>query len=202
MSDGAAFVRAGGWYLALQRQVAGVVVKATRPNNVVAYNNTPQVWGAAGDARLQLQVPALPADAEASGFAFCLFLAVNSRGSADATLGPVNVALCRGGFTTVLGDQAAFALNDADIANLQTGGSAALFNLTFSTGLAPTTLVPTAGVAGRRALVNLPSLNTGDVFAPGSTVGVYLWLVQAYVPVALEFISLRPTWLYFAKAHT
>jgi len=192
-------VPAESYYLALNKRVLGTPVTVTRPNNVNAYAQG-KVWGTAADGRFALAVPALPADAQGDGFSSVVVLWVNSRGPADAAFPNTATYVCPGGFTTVLGDQAAFALNDADIGNLMTASnspSAASFSI--NTGTGASMLNAGAAGAGRRGALMTFTPVVGNNIPPGSVLGLYAVLQAAYTPIGLETLTAVPYYVYPAK---
>jgi len=194
-----ALVAATSYYLPVTRTVVGTPVTVQRPNNVNAYA-AGQVFGTAADGRFTLVSPALPTNAQLAGFSTLTCLAVESRAPADPSLPTVWGYLCLGGFTTVLGDQVAMALNDADIDNLVTqAGQVFAFSLAINTGTGSQTLNASAGVNGRRGLVLAFAAPNGIVFPPLTKIGVYFVVSAAYTPAALETLTLIPWWSYAAK---
>lgn len=193
------FVPQASYYLAVNKTVLGTPVTLTRPNNVNAYVQG-QVYGPAADARALLLVPLLPADAQVAGFTTVTFLMAQTRGPADPALNGTRITLASVPYTTVLGDQAALALNDTDIDNLLTtiaSPVAQIFNL--NTGLGSTMLNASAGVAGRRAVVVQYTPPAGIILVPGSALGLYLVIDGPYVPAALESFTVYTVWTYPAK---
>jgi len=201
MTAGLSVVGEEFYYLAATKAVKGASVTATRPANAVAYA-AGQVYGAAGDARLQLVVPALPGDAQSLVFTAVQLLAIQSREPAAAALNNLQLSVRQGAFTTVLGDQAAFALNDADIAAIVTTSAtgANLVAASFNTGTTGGTLNAGAGIAGRRATAVQLAAAANLQFLPGAVLGLYLFVVNAWAPIANEFVRIRPYWVYPAKA--
>lgn len=175
----------------------GTPVIVTRPNNVVAYAAN-QIWGDAVDARIPLVVPAAPADA-AIAFNGVSFQIVNTRNKTDAAFTVMPIPFM-GTPVTVLGDQAAVAIADADIP--------LIFPIVNNSGWpswpasnvanTPGQLNNGAGVLGRRVLNfgGFSSINSAVFYAPGATVTIYFVITAAYVPVALEQILLVPYWQY------
>lgn len=200
MSGPFQLVQGESYYLAVTQAVRGVPVTTTRPNNAVVYA-AGQVYGPAADARIQLAVPALPADAQSDGFSAVLIFAVQSREPGAVTSPNFFYVIRNGAFTTVLGDQAPFALNDADIAALYTTNNIPTVGFgTFPTGSAAAMLNAGAGILGRRSFFFNPTLPSGRTFVPGSVVGLYVWVNGAYAPLANEFLRFRTRWTYAARA--
>lgn len=186
----------------ITRNIPAATVTVTRPNNVVAYA-AGQVWGPAADARIQLALPAAPADAVPNGLGFIqlgLWI-VMTRNNADVinNFDPWLFAAA----PTLLGDQATMNLVDADIQNIVW--------LTAPNNLETSSSVVTAvglnfgaGIAGRRYISSnnvsgfVGTFGTGIPF--GSTVWCYLRLKGAYNPVALEQLFITPIVGYTANA--
>jgi len=167
------------------------LVTLTRPNNAIAYG-AGQVWGAAADARVSVVVPARPSDATTS---FCTLGAWQGwwgRNAADALSGLAVYAFTAA--PTVLGDQAALAFTDADLAVLLVNNAGNASIATFSAGAAA--LNTGAAGAGKRIASMSPTTLAGVAW--GATVWFYL-VSGAYNPVANEQIAFTPTVQYTSR---
>lgn len=184
--------------IAFTKEIAGAPITITRPNNITAYA-AGQVYGPAVDARISFVAPALPVDAFVTGFNLIRIFGVQQRTPADPAL-----TLTLQGFAglpaTVIGDQAAFNLSDADIATF--GGTSA-GQFTWATGVGGTgALNQSANPNGRRfAFSSLSTLGPGFpfLFPPGATCGAYLITQAAYTPLASEVVVLTPMWAYNSR---
>jgi hypothetical protein len=193
-------IAGGNFYAALTKGVQGPPIVVTRPNNVTAYVSG-GVYGPGADARLQIPVPALPADAQAPGFWQIRFSVVQSRAPTDPAV-TLEFCMAAAPFVTVLGDQALLALTDAEIAQLlwlQTQGSFVAAGVTAVVGV--WTLNHGAGILGRRGIATAAGLPTGGFLTPGSMLGLYVWVLAAYVPAALESLTITPFFGYPAKVY-
>jgi hypothetical protein len=196
----------GDFFTTTTRRIALPKITLVRPNNVTAYV-AGGVLGDAADARLSFTLPAVaPPDAAVPapncfGGLGVHFLFVNHRDPAAVALPAISGLLCAGPFTTVLGDQAPMALNDADIDALYVGGAVPAFTIAgMATGvLNLTTLAIGAGAAGRRGNLAAFQPSTGTLWALGQTLGLYLWMQAAYVPIAQEVFDLYPWITYLAR---
>lgn len=161
-----------------------------RPNNVTAYA-AGGVWGTAADGRLLFPaLPALPADAAYTSFDSLQFLLTETRPGADVTLPAISIFLNAGAFATVLADQVQIALSDAEIATLIRSTNGAFSFAGFPTGAGQNWAHNnSAGLAGRRAATQSLTPIQRDILQPGLQVGMYIVVGAAYVPIALESLT-------------
>lgn len=201
---------AGPWAVSRVTPLAPVTI--TRPANVTAYA-AGQVFGngPGGDGRVSWVVPAFPTaivngltlnaqvfgPAATTGYAGVFLSIVNNRPAADPTLG-LNVIAFLGTPATVMHDQDALALSDADIALTYRGTGVSIgIPVTFTTGAGNNSLLnSSAAPNGRRgAQLGFGGLQLG--FIPvGMTLTLYLWTTAAYVPISGETLTITPflTW--------
>lgn len=204
MSAGPAFL-GRSFYATLNRRVpfgGNPPLVLTRPNNVVAYT-AGQVYGPAGDARLTFTSPALPADARDANFDLLAFTLIQGVGPATPSV-TFNLVVARAPFTSVAGDQTVLSLNDADIANLilpNAGSSPGILVAgAFTTGFGNFVVNASAGLAGRRMYST--SASVPNLLPPLTTYGLYVWVNAAYVPLALETLTIIPYFTYSQKLTT
>lgn len=176
-------------------------LRVTRPNNTNAYA-AGQVYGEAADARHSFTLPAIPAATRTAFYTGAVVMGVQGCSPSAAAVN-LGIVLFTAQPATVLGDQAALNLSDADIALIppintgQVGGS----------GLVPFTSMANlgilgnlnngAGAAGRRAGVNNFSLPL-SLGTPGTTFYFYLIALGTYTPAAIETLDLFFWWSYGA----
>ncbi len=178
--------------------VAGSPVIITRPNNTTAYT-AGQVYGPAADARTSITLPAAPAGFRTGFISQATWGAYLTRNPNDVLSSPwVNMIFFSAQPATVLGDQASFALSDADIALILPSGTGSQSAGQPTVGTAQANWLNSGtGVNGRRACTLTPTFAGTPLFAPGSTIWFYL-IANSYTPVALETLTIVPFWTYTA----
>lgn len=180
----------------------GTRVRVTRPNNVTAYA-AGQVIGDAADARVELVIPAAPNSNWRTPFVGPNFSIRVVRG-APYTQGTLsfNIWVFNAQPATVLGDQQAFSLSDADvqnkwvpsIVNAQAGTQSV--SIVAAAQGSTVTLNTSAGTAGRVAATasffaqGIPGQL--GLFVPGQSIWLYLVATAAYTPLALETLDIIP----------
>lgn len=163
-------------------QLPTVVV--TRPNDVTAYA-IGDVYGDAADARVPI-----------AGFAptrrisVLRMYMVQSRAASEVSLVNLTWLPFSAQPATVIGDNSPLALSDADIAlaAAQIGSSGVVAVSASFNQNSTNWLNNAAGIAGRRAAifnVVLPTPASG-------TLWLYLFNITAYVPLALETVTIFP----------
>lgn len=187
------------FFQAFNYNVLAPTITLTRPNNVVAYA-AGQVYGAAGDARFTIPVPAIPADSEWPYFPVLYITLVQGTGWGQGAV-TFNLALAAQPYTTVIGDQAAFNVSDAEILTMFPSVSSGVTMSWALTVSAVTQLLNGAAtIAGRRGVENNYNGTSYQPIVSGTTLGGYLWVGQAYAPLALETVQLVPSFNYYRKA--
>lgn len=180
----------------------------TRPNNVTAYVGN-GVWGTGADGRFTITAPNAPADMAGNAYYALMLYLLHGTTVPNAAAATMNIFLCNGPFTTVLGDQAQFALNDADITNL--AGAVQGQGFPQSTPDPRQLAIGTLAAGGKRyACTQFWSYGAPNGFqvsapimlttpAPGATFGVYLTMNVGYTPLALETMRILALWGYVSK---
>lgn len=184
----------------ITKRSVGATISFTRPNNVTAYA-VGQVYGPAADARIQIPVPALPADAAAPTFSSIQLYMIQQVSPAQAAVA-FQLVLFSAQPATVLGDQATFGLSDADIGLVLWNGVNVSTNTgNFQTGNGSTsTLNGSAGLNGRRVATSPLSLTFAAAgFNPSISLWAYLWVTSAYTPLAQEVFTISPSFIYSAR---
>lgn len=179
----------------IAKPLTGAPVTVTRPNNVVAYA-VGQVFGAAGDARVSFTTPAQPSDADRAFMQPALsFECVDQVGAAAGSLN-LQLILFAAQPATVLADQAALALSDADIALVIPWGSSNNISgqVPFATGAGSPNTVNTTN---RRLAVATGGVMT--ILTWATTYWLYLWSGSAYTPAANEVLTITPSFTYAAR---